>query len=405
MFDSPATEVFQVRSTERALAETACRSCARDLLFLKLKRRPRYETGTNSISVVDLFSGAGGFSLGLAEAFRRLGYGASVKLAIENDPAVAGVFKENFRGAQVSTEAVEEVFPGRVGARQTAQERRMASGLGAVEILVGGPPCQGHSDLNNRTRRDDPRNGLYSRMVRAAEVLRPLVVLIENVPGIVHDVEGIVGAAVQQLRALGFGVATKFFGMELLGVPQCRRRHVLLAIRRETIDPARVLASVVSLCALCHVRSVGWALDDILAAEGLTPFDTASGLSQMNAERIDWLFENHAFDLPNELRPKCHQSKHSYRSMYGRLRWDLPAQTITTGYGSMGQGRYVHPRRKRTLTPHEAARLQTFPDFFSFRSASSRSCWAKMIGNALPPLMGVALGERLLKVLRPEIVA
>jgi DNA (cytosine-5)-methyltransferase 1 len=82
--------------------------------------------------------------------------------------------------------------------------------------------------------------------------------------------------------------------------------------------------------------------------------------------------------------------------MYGRLRWDAPAQTITSGYGSMGQGRYVHPGRRRTLTPHEAARLQTIPDWFTFDSAGTRTELARMIGNAVPPLLGAAIGRLML---------
>jgi DNA (cytosine-5)-methyltransferase 1 len=73
--------------------------------------------------------------------------------------------------------------------------------------------------------------------------------------------------------------------------------------------------------------------------------------------------------------------------MYGRLKWDEPAQTVTTGFGSMGQGRYVHPSCCRTITPHEAARLQTLPDFFDFSAVETRQAWARMIGNAVPPLL------------------
>jgi DNA (cytosine-5)-methyltransferase 1 len=82
--------------------------------------------------------------------------------------------------------------------------------------------------------------------------------------------------------------------------------------------------------------------------------------------------------------------------MYGRLRWNMPAQTITTGFGSMGQGRYIHPSQQRTLTPHEAARLQTFPDFFDFDAVKSRGSWARMIGNAVPPLVVLQFAARLL---------
>jgi DNA (cytosine-5)-methyltransferase 1 len=351
---------------------------------------------------VDLFAGAGGFSLGMQEACRRLGFESSVVFAMDNDEDAARVFGENFPKTEVLTESVEGIFDGKLGKPSGRGEKRLARNVGRIDILIGGPPCQGHSDLNNRTRRKDPRNVLYTRMVRAAEVLRPRAVLIENVPAVVHDVDGIVGLAVAHLREAGFDVASRIFGMEALGVPQSRKRHVLLAVAEGALDPTEILRSVVSLCSIQHIRTVRWALEDLLTVEGVTPFDEPSGMSRVNSERITWLFENDAFDLPNELRPTCHQSEHSYRSMYGRLRWDRPAQTITTGYGSIGQGRYVHPERRRALTPHEAARLQTFPDFFSFLGISSRTSWANMIGNAVPPLMGVALGERLVAALRAE---
>ena len=130
-------------------------------------------------------------------------------------------------------------------------------------------------------------------------------------------------------------------------------------------------------------------------------YDTASATSEKNAERIDFLFDNGLYDLPNRHRPACHRNGgHSYVSMYGRLRWTRPAQTITTGFGSMGQGRYVHPQRRRTLTPHEAARLQTFPDWFQFGDETPRGVLATVIGNAVPPLLTVELGRIVIPALR-----
>jgi DNA (cytosine-5)-methyltransferase 1 len=87
--------------------------------------------------------------------------------------------------------------------------------------------------------------------------------------------------------------------------------------------------------------------------------------------------------------------------MYGRLWWDQPAQTITTGFGSMGQGRYVHPTRRRTITPHEAARLQTIPDYVQLGVDEQRGAWAQMIGNAVPPFLTRALGRALIGYLEP----
>jgi DNA (cytosine-5)-methyltransferase 1 len=222
-------------------------------------------------------------------------------------------------------------------------------------------------------------------MARAAEVLRPRALLIENVPTVQHATEAVVQTALKHLlRFCNYSVAESIFDVSVLGVPQRRRRHVLLAIDGG-IDAEEVLAAV--RAASCPPRTVRWAIQDLVSLEGSTPFDTASAASQLNRKRMAWFFKSPAtrFDLPDHLRPDCHRLKHhTYKSVYGRLSWDHPAQTITTGFTSMGQGRYVHPDRPRTVTPHEAARLQAFPDFFDF-GAERRTVWSKLIGNAVPP--------------------
>ena len=112
-----------------------------------------------------------------------------------------------------------------------------------------------------------------------------------------------------------------------------------------------------------------------------------SRLSLANAGRAEYLLRTGKFDLPNPRRPTCHRDNpsHRYTAMYGRLRWNEPAHTITTGFGSPGQGRYLHPDEPRTLTPHEAARVQFFPDWFGFSAATTRTTLAHCIGNAVPP--------------------
>jgi DNA (cytosine-5)-methyltransferase 1 len=111
---------------------------------------------------------------------------------------------------------------------------------------------------------------------------------------------------------------------------------------------------------------------------------------------MQWLIDNDEHDLPNRLRPACHQGEHSYVSMYGRLKWNEPAQTITSGFGSLGQGRFMHPSHCRTITPHEAARIQGFPDYFTFDSAVTRTELSVIIGNAVPPALASTLVARLI---------
>jgi DNA (cytosine-5)-methyltransferase 1 len=376
----------------------SCRVCDADVAFLRTATRPDYETASPCIRIVDLFAGGGGLSLGMAEAARRVGHGTDVVLAVEQRSDAARVFDRNFPRARVLEADVAALFDGAVGSRPSAVETRLRTQVGTVDVLLAGPPCQGHSDLNNHTRREDPRNDLYVRVARAAEVLLPVSVLVENVATIQHDRGSAVPRATAVLKRAGYKVATSVLDLVELGVPQRRRRHILVASRHADVDPEAILTRRAA-CDCGVPRTVEWAIADLLDVGPGTGVDAASVPSPKNLARMTWLIDHDAYDLPNGLRPECHHAQHSYISMYGRLRWDAPAQTITTGYGSMGQGRYVHPARLRTITPHEAARLQTLPDFFDLGISSFRSTWAHVIGNAVPPLLGVHLGVPLLRAM------
>jgi DNA (cytosine-5)-methyltransferase 1 len=131
--------------------------------------------------------------------------------------------------------------------------------------------------------------------------------------------------------------------------------------------------------------------------------DDVPEMSEANRKRVDWLFDHDAFDLPNHQRPDCHKDGHTYPSVYGRMYWNQPASTITGGFLTPGRGRYVHPKRRRVLTPHEAARIQGFPDWFSFRPIDrdpTRAELTKWIGDAVPPILGYAIALSLLVPLR-----
>ncbi|MDA7494668.1 DNA cytosine methyltransferase [bacterium] len=340
-------------------------------------------------------------SLGAILAAHELELGrVEIALAVEQDAVVANIYRSNLErncaggASAVRTARIETIFDGELGARQrTKQEQLLRREVGDLDVLMGGPPCQGHSDLNNHTRRSDARNVLYESMGRAAEVLQPRIVIVENVPAVVHDRGRIVDRVDEALSRLGYSVAHAKVRFERLGAPQRRRRHLLIALRDQDAD---VLAAVVErLEQGWHTgigRTVEWAVGDLVGRAnepGSGGFDAPSRPSPENCARLAWFQANHGeVRLPDQNRPACHRNGgHSYNSIYGRLAWDEPAQTITTGFGSMGQGRYVHPSEARTITPHEAARLQTFPDFFLFdKACGKRTAWAKAIGNAVPPL-------------------
>lgn len=332
-------------------------------------------------------------SVGLEEAARRAGRPLEIPLAVDHDEDVIAVYKSNLSYARIRVADVSALFNGAIGAPRTMKEKKLKKQVGMVDVLLGGPPCQGHSDLNNYTRRNDPKNALYLRMARATEVLRPKVVVIENVAQVQLDESDVVRIAREAMREADYQVAGRVLDLRRVGVPQRRRRFLLLASKIAEIEPAIVLDGLAAGLSDHPDRTVRWAIHDLIGRGSDTTYDTPSRTSEENARRIAYMFKNRRYDLPNSKRPDCHRDGgHSYVSMYGRLRWDAPAQTITTGFGSMGQGRYVHPSRRRTITAHEAARLQTFPDWFDFGEQTSRGVLAKMIGNAVPPLLMVTLG-------------
>ncbi|MFY0579298.1 DNA cytosine methyltransferase [Cystobacter fuscus] len=360
--------------------------------FLRRTERPPYEGGANPVRLVDLFAGSGGLTLGVAEACRHFGRGLEVRLAMEWDEHIRRVYDLNF-GSRVARERgdVRSRFDRAVGQSLSASEERTLNEVGEVEILVGGPPCQGHSDLNNHTRRRDEKNELYLVMVRAAEVLRPAYLMIENVQGVRRDHSAVLDRATRYLQALNYKVEEALVRMVDIGVPQKRVRHILVAARGCSLD------GVLDLSAIAAPRSLTWAIGDLQGRTSDSVFDSSSRLTPENLKRANLLLRQGLYDLPNRYRPPCHRDNptHRYTAMYGRLSWDDPAHTITTGFGSPGQGRFLHPTEPRTLTPHEAARVQFFPDWFTFGSTTTRKVLARCIGNAVPPKLAYSVVTRL----------
>jgi DNA (cytosine-5)-methyltransferase 1 len=341
------------------------------------------------VTIVDLFSGCGGLTLGALEGARRADRPARLALAVD-------VWEPALEVLELTLDAADRVLQLDLGkilgglAEPTREsERPLVDAGGEATLLLAGPPCQGHSALNNHTRHDDPRNDLYLAVARVARLLAPRVVIVENVRGVGRDRRRGVERCVAALQELDYEVISRTLELHTLGAPQRRIRHVLVATRDWQVD--------LDVLTDRSGRSVAWAVNDLTRLDGNTLFDTASIPSIENQDRMRWLFEHNEDNLPNELRPVCHRSEHSYVSMYGRLRWDEPAQTITSGFGSMGQGRFVHPRSPRTLTPHEAARLQFLPDFVDFSLVDQRAQLATMIGNAAPPILSMVLVEALVE--------
>ena len=342
------------------------------------------------VSVADLFSGAGGMSIGVAEAARAVGRTHSVRLAVDLNRSALEVFEANHDPERIHHGPIEDLVNGELGMPPTDRERRLATEFAGLTLAIGGPPCQGHSDLNNHTRRSDRKNDLYLRMARFIEVVRPRHAIIENVPGVVHDRNSVVDRTEAALRACGYAVSNAVLSAARFGWPQRRRRHFMVA----SLEFDRLDLDTFAEPFASPPETVLWAFRDGIGVRNGV-FDTPARHSEVNRNRIQFLFDHDVLNLPNEQRPDCHRLKrHSYASVYGRMDPAEPAPTITAGFGSTGQGRFVHPLEPRTLTPHEAARLQGFPDWYSFASVHKRGALQEMIGNAVPSRLGyvVAMG-------------
>jgi DNA (cytosine-5)-methyltransferase 1 len=215
---------------------------------------------------VNLFAG---LTLDTSQAATRLGVAADVRLAVDLEESATDVHADNFKKADVETASIDDYFNGVLGARLTALEKRTRDHVGELHLLVGGPPCQGHSDLNNHTRRDDPKNALYARMARAAEVLRPQFVLIENVPTVRNDISDVVGTTRSHLEAKKYVVAEETVSLHALGVAQRRKRHIMLASRNPEVDPAAILKGLTDRKP-DPKRNLRWAIGDLEKLEETT---------------------------------------------------------------------------------------------------------------------------------------
>jgi DNA (cytosine-5)-methyltransferase 1 len=352
-----------------------------DYAFLREKTAPDLPKGSESVKIVDLFCGCGGLSLGAKEACRATGKRFLPVLALDNDPIVVKVYDSNFRPAIACVEDIVRVIDGAVGSQPTESEYDLLKKIGKINILLAGPPCQGYSSLNNFSRQNDHRNALYERVARLVETAKPEHVLIENVPTVTRSKEMVVQKTIGLLQNLGYSVDSGIVDLSAIGVPQRRKRHVVVA----SVSKPMWITEVIDKHQVKHERPAMWAIGDIEDEAPTGILNTPTHHSGDNMRRIKYLQDANVYDLPNELRPRCHRvAKHGYKSMYGRMKPDEPAQTITSGFPSPGQGRFIHPTKLRTITAHEAARLQFFPDFFDFSQATTRQSLSNMIGNAAP---------------------
>lgn len=358
--------------------------------------------GGRRLRVTDLFCGAGGLSLGVRQAAAELGMATVTELAVDSDAAALATFAANHDVREARWDSVTSLVDYRVnGWEQEASfsyppeiiDEGAAAACGRADLLSAGPPCQGHSNLNNRSRRSDLRNHLMLTVPAFAIAAGVPRVIIENVPEVVHDYKDVAATSISLLENAGYRVAQGVLRADAMGWPQTRRRYFIVACRDyEPVD----LTVIGAALAADQKRPVGWLLDWLAAQDA--PFDDlldrGTAHNEENQGRIEWLFDNDAYDLPDAERPASHRGGHTYGAVYGRMRPDVPAPTITTGFTTPGRGRFIHPTKRRTLTPREASLIQGFPLGYRFvgedGAQPSRSQLAKWIGDAVPMPLGHA---------------
>lgn len=295
----------------------------RDLNWLKKKSWPKLNGAKGTLRGVDLFSGCGGITMGLWEACRENNLNLEMAMACDLFPAAKTTYEANFKPENFLEKPIEYYVDGDLGAPPTKQEQSLLNQLGEVNVVVGGPPCQGNSNLNNHTRGDDPRNELYMRMIRFVELFKPSIVLVENVRGVVNNKQKVVPRANAFLNQLGYAVDNGVVKGPRIGIPQTRARHFTVAVKAQLAD---VEFEQFAESTVTEPRSVGWVIQDLQNKEAPSDalFYHPPKATKVNQNRMDWFYEGEdgeeRYNLPNPLRPKCQQGDHTYPAVYGRMK-------------------------------------------------------------------------------------
>ena len=365
----------------------------------KVKRRlVRILEGTRmeGMTAIDLYCGAGGLTHGLKRA------GFKVVAGVEIDDEIAKTYKANHPDTKLITKDVREV---------TGKEILEATGLKKIDLVAGCPPCQGFSSLTSKYKKDDPRNDLVLEMARVIEELRPEMVMMENVSGITNRGKPILDEFVSRLESLGYVVNMGVLQMADYGVPQSRKRFILLAGKgfhiefpkkinsregdeRKNLKPWLKLEDV--------IRDMKKPLTVSEATKSGSPkkvnWHVVGDLQEISIKRLKALEAGkNRTSLPKELRPECHKkSDKGFSNVYGRLSWDQVPPTITSGFTTPAMGRFGHPDEIRTISVREAAMIQSFPKYYKFETGFIKTA-CNLIGNALPPKFAEKAAKACLK--------
>jgi DNA (cytosine-5)-methyltransferase 1 len=353
----------------------------------------RMPTETSPISAVDLFCGAGGLSQGLQDA------GILVVGGVDIEASCAYAFEANIDAPFIERD-VREI---------TAAHLEPLWRPGTIRMLAGCAPCQPFSPYRRGVDTSaEEQWPLLREFARLVKEINPELVTMENVPRIGSST--VFGEFVDELKSLGYFVDWKSVYGPRYGLPQHRRRLVLLASR---LGPIEVPDGPLSEANFRTVRDVIGGMPPVVSG-GVDASDrlhVARDLSPLNLQRMAVSKPGGSWhDWPEELLSPCHRkaSGASFKNVYARMEWDKPSPTITTMSHNFGAGRFGHPEQDRSITLREASLLQGFPPGYQFVKKDLRiklAEVARLIGNAVPPPIAAEVGRAALAHAREQKAA
>lgn len=333
-------------------------------------------------NAIDLFSGCGGLSEGMHQA------GFVTKVAIEIEPVAVKAYKMNHADTFVIEKDIRKI--------ESSEILKKLDGK-PLHLLAGCPPCQGFSSVRRLNRAEsihDDRNSLVLEFLRLVKELKPLTIMMENVPGIKNYY--LFDVLLKELKNLKYNVDYRIVNVKDYGVPQRRRRMVLVGSRLGKIEVAKETNEKLT------VRDVIGKLK--LKNDPL--HNTVEKRTHRITEMISKIPKDGGSrkDLPKKYELDCHSKINvGFNDIYGRLRWDDYSTTITGGCLSPSKGRFLHPEENRAITAREATLLQSFDINYKFPKEISKTTVSTLIGNALPPKFSYIQSKNIMNHLKEHL--
>ncbi|AQZ51947.1 DNA cytosine methyltransferase [Martelella mediterranea] len=334
------------------------------------------------INVVDFFCGCGGTSAGLRAA------GMNIVAGIDIDAQAGQTYASNFPTARFLMKDIQTFDP--------SELQSILGGYQGKLLFAACAPCQPFTKQHTHKKVGDNRRQLLDHFHKFVRDLSPDYLLLENVPGLqkIASTDGPLGRFVALLKELKYSFDIKVISSQDYGVPQIRKRLVLIASK---VGDIRVPVATHDGSEERPYLTVWDCIGDLppIEAGGIhhsVPNHQAANLSDLNKERIrNTPINGGRMDWPADLGLRCHQGHSGHTDVYGRMSKDRPASALSTRCISLSNGRYGHPTQDRAISVREAARLQTFPDDFQFQG--TLISMARQIGNAVPVKLAEAMGR------------